>query len=117
MGKKLTVDNCTFEDIIGEKGSGIYISHVPKIGDILDYKIKESKFTSLKAAEMGGAIFYDAKRPVIENSIFTNNSAPIGSDIGSYPSEISLMDSDSMEIDDFVSGQPYNKTIRFGLYD
>ena len=48
------------------------------------YKVESSNFTRNKALVNGGAISYNLYTCTINNSLFRNNSAPYGIDIGSF---------------------------------
>lgn len=68
---------------------------------------------------MGGAIFYDLYRPVLDNNTFAHNSALYGPDIASYPVKIKLAnsDSDEMVFTNVASGQTITPGIELSLVD
>ena len=87
--------------------------------DICQNIISNSTFSNNTAAEQGGAIFYNYRRPEMPDIKFSNNTAPYGSNIGSYPVRIvnSLMMDEPIVLTNVVSGLTYNETLRLLLVD
>ena len=83
------------------------------------YSLLNTEISYSNAEAKGGAIFYDLYRPELENNTFVNNTARYGNDIASYPIKIKLkdIDSDSIMLNDVVSGQMYSPTLVFLLVD
>lgn len=76
-------------------------------------------FLNNQARTEGGAIYYDSFRPIMNNVTFTNNRAPYGPNIASYPVRTILVDgtSASFSIDNVPSGQVYDQQLSFRLVD
>ena len=71
------------------------------------------------AQTQGGAIYYDLQRPVMDSTIFQNNSAEYGSDIASYPISVKLLEheTDLIDIINITSGQVYESGLQLQLVD
>ena len=79
------------------------------------------------ATRMGGALYYDYKRPVLSQNTFINNTAPYGHNIGSYPVRIANVDNmnESILLSNVGSGiylhdspSPSNKSyLKLALFD
>ncbi len=69
---------------------------------------------------MGGAIHYNFNRPTIINNTFSNNSAPYGNNVASYPSRIGFINSEgdaSLSLEDIASGKSLSQALELGLFD
>jgi hypothetical protein len=105
--------NLDSHDIFGFKeGSGILIQNS-------QVEINHTEFTNNTAENKGGAIFYGYDRPKFMNLTFSNNIAKYGNNIGSYPIEIKIENSELSELifKGVASGQAIQDSIEFGLYD
>ncbi|CAI2380707.1 unnamed protein product [Moneuplotes crassus] len=84
-------------------------------------KIQSSNFILNKAIQKGGSIYYTYNSPLIDyDTVFTDNSAPYGDNIASYPVMIGPVDGKILDniIIDFVSpGIPIEQEIILALYD
>ena len=71
------------------------------------------------ASEQGGAIYYNFRRPQFHNNTFTDNTAPDGSNIASYPVRIVMddMTNQNIELDNVASGLVYSETVKLLLVD
>ena len=81
--------------------------------------ISNSTFESNFGVSLGGAIYYNYNRPMVNDSTFTNNSAEYGQNFASYAVQIRMVgdNSDKMTISSMVSGVQYNQTIKFYVVD
>jgi hypothetical protein len=68
---------------------------------------------------MGGFAYYDLYRPISENNIFINVTAPYGPIFASYPVKVNIIGEDSanMVIENAASGQVYGQEIKMSLVD
>jgi hypothetical protein len=67
----------------------------------------------------GGAIYYNYKKPVLQDIVNTNNSAPYGPDLASYAVKIRMMNTttDEMQVDNVGSDIVIPQTLYFDLLD
>jgi hypothetical protein len=67
----------------------------------------------------GGAIYYNYKKPVLQDIVNTNNSAPYGPDLASYAVKIRMMSktTDEMQVDNVGSDIVIPQTLYFELLD
>ena len=68
---------------------------------------------------MGGAIYYDLYRPEMTNVVFTNNTAPHGNNIASYPVKIvqASTNSTKVHLNNVASGQENDYEIKLSVVD
>lgn len=71
------------------------------------------------ATEMGGGIYYNLKRPTIQNITYSGNSAQYGPDIASYAVKIVKDDTQDNKIylSNVASGLLYDQPLMFSLVD
>ena len=76
-------------------------------------------FDSNIGISQGGALYYNYKRPQLNQNIYKNNQAIYGKDIASYAVKVRFneSDSDQMSITDIASGIRYDTNIAFKLLD
>jgi hypothetical protein len=59
------------------------------------FSLAKNQFTDNIAFKKGGAIYYNSKRPIeVEPSTFDNNLAPYGSNYGSFPFMLKVINED-----------------------
>ena len=68
---------------------------------------------------MGGAIYYPEVRPQLTNCTYTNNTAPYGPNIASYPVKVTINGtvSNKIHLVNIPSGQAYPYPTTFSLVD
>ena len=76
-------------------------------------------FDSNIGISQGGALYYNYKRPQLNQNIYKNNQTIYGNDIASYAVKVRFneSDSDQMSITDIASGTRYDTNIAFKLLD
>ena len=81
--------------------------------------IRDSTFINNVASVQGGAIYYNYRRPELSSFSFSNNTAPYGPDIGSYPVRIASSDmiDEPIMITNVASGIVYNEILKLLLVD
>jgi predicted outer membrane repeat protein len=77
-----------FENNSAQTGGAISIKCSSYDG--CDNQIKNSTFINNAAVEQGGAIYYNYRRPKLEDIVYSSNRATYGPDIASYPVRIAL---------------------------
>ena len=104
LSSNITILSSSFIDNTAIEGAAIYIDWVS--GDYWYSKLENVNFTNNIGQKSGGAISYNLKRPQLANNIFSNNSAPYGSNIASYPVRVYQKESSSYKItiDNVASG-------------
>ena len=104
LSSNITILSSSFIDNTAIEGAAIYIDWVS--GDYWYSKLENVNFTNNAAQKSGGAISYNFKRPQLANNIFSNNSAPYGPNIASYPVRVYQKESssDKITIDNVGSG-------------
>ena len=113
----VTITNSIFDTNTGTSGGALFYRwdrSVPWYSSITD-----SEFLNNDARDTGGAIYYDAYRPEMDNITFYNNTAPQGNDISSYPIKIVLDGTNSslIHIEDTASGQETDIELKFSIVD
>lgn len=123
-----TVTSSSFIDNHSEKGGAISIecTSIQNCNSV----IFDSVFQNNIADTMGGAIYYNYKRPVLSQNesdmaaydaynTFVNNTAQYGPDIASYAIKLVMneSDSDQFKIDNVGSGVKLSYPIYFSLVD
>ena len=83
----LTMSGCTFESNKAVSGAGVYLECDFTVSTC-SYEFDNSTFQHNQAATEGGAVFYQSYKPLMSDLTFTDNSAPYGSDLASYPVQI-----------------------------
>lgn len=76
-------------------------------------------FTNNRAVKYGGAIYYDTYRPSFVRTTYSNNTAPYGPNVASYPVKVIVFGTETsgLTLNDVASGQKYPKTIKLSLVD
>ena len=116
----------TFKNNLGYEGAALSVTW--KGHNLCLNNITGAVFTGNNATSRGGAIYYDVYQPILGNITYVNNSAPYGTNIGSYPVrvlKIESLSSDSssfkiipnFSIDDVASGQIYPNELKMALVD
>ena len=113
----ITITNSIFSQNIGKNGGSI--GFVWDRNPFWENSLSNITFLDNQARTSGGAIFYDIYRPSMENITFSNNTAPYGNDIASYPVKLIIDGTNStvLELNEVVSGQQYPENIKFNLVD
>jgi len=114
----LRITNCLFNQNIAHSGGAIFFTWSSLNSWNLD--IEDSHFTSNRATEKGGAIYYDYKRPnFITNISYLNNTASYGPNIASYGVKITFSTSTStdMKISNLGSGITYEQQMKLVVRD
>ena len=111
-----TIVNTSILDSTSQIGAGArYYCNEPYCANSLD----NVTFMNCNAVEKGGAIFYDVFRPNMTNVTFSDNTAPYGPDIASYPVKMVIngTNSTSMTLTDVSSGETYEGAISYSFVD
>ena len=111
------MQNISFKSNTAQSGGAVNIDC--DTYDICQNIISNSTFSNNTAAEQGGAIFYNYRRPEMPDIECTNNTASYGSNIGSYPVSIvnSLMMDEPIVLTNVASDLTYNETLKLLLVD
>ena len=109
--KEIRVETSRF---VGSKGTPIFVSNSEDKSK--QTQISNCTFEDNHSSSQGGAILYDHFPPLIEDCSFTNNSAPYGENIASYPVKMKMKVNDGDWTEDFkiegaISGQSLNSTV------
>jgi hypothetical protein len=81
-------------------------------------RIERNKFVNNSASVKGGAIYYDLYSPKgLLNNFFSGNNASYGSNYGSYPFKLRLVNDSTITLSNLVSGGELLKPILVGIYD
>lgn len=87
--------------------------------NLCDVEISNSTFSNNTASEMGGAIYYDFRRPTLNSNTYLNNTSEYGPNIGSYP--IRIVDRSTLNytvmLYEVGSGIQYPDLLEFELVD
>ena len=83
----LTMSGCTFDSNKAVSGAGVYLE-CDFTSSTCAYDFEDSTFQLNEAATQGGAVFYQSYKPQMRAITLTDNTAPYGSDLASYPVQI-----------------------------
>lgn len=121
-GVNLIDSNSTFLRVIFDQNTAIHGGAISiKWANYFkcENSILNSTFSNNIAIKEGGAIYYNFKRPFIENIMFANNSALYGPNIANYAVRIIFKDKpdQSLVFSNVVSGQSFPKSFTFQHID
>ena len=117
IDSSVNLSNSKFEQNKAQSGAAISVRCANY--NIWINQFDSSYFVNNTAEIQGGAIYYNYRRPTINNLIFDANSAPYGLNIASYPIKIVEANSlsESITYENVPSGIKIGSILKFALMD
>jgi len=109
----LTVHSSYFSDNTATSGGAI--AFLCSLNRHCLFEAGNNTFSSNSASLRGGAIYFNWLPPVISSqNFYSNNTAPYGQDLASYPYDLVVTREDNEVA---ASGQPFKDSFRVALLD
>ena len=113
----LRISKTNFSENTASAGGSLALSCTGML--VCKYHIEKSLFLRNSATQQGGAISYDAYKPVLSNlgNNFTGNSAIYGNDLAGYPYKMQFVNQYANNFTALASSQLYGNSLLIKLRD